>query len=296
MMPHVKTLNLVGAGRVARTLASLWSGSRTFAIQDVLAGSPGNARAAVAFIGGGAAVETIEVMRPADAWLIATPDREIVGCADRIAALPVLREGDVVFQCSGSIASQELAKAADAGAHVASVHPLKSFVDPSDAVRTFSGTYCAAEGDGDALAILTPAFEAIGGVVRTIDPEFKAIYHAASVVVCNYLTALLESGLRCYTKAGLDRDIATRMMTPLVTGTLENVLELGTARALTGPIARGDDRVVARHLAALYAWDGRIAAIYRELGMVAIDLAREQGEADAAALSRLEALLERKRS
>ena len=55
------------------------------------------------------------------------------------------------------------------------------------------------------------------------------------------------------------------MMEPLVRETLENVLALGTARALTGPIARGDDAVVKRHLEALSAWDARIAAIYREL-------------------------------
>ena len=65
----------------------------------------------------------------------------------------------------------------------------------------------------------------------------------------------------------------------------------GTARALTGPVARGDDPVVKRHLDALDGWDERIAAIYRELGKVALDLSRAQGTADAEALARLEKLL-----
>jgi predicted short-subunit dehydrogenase-like oxidoreductase (DUF2520 family) len=68
---------------------------------------------------------------------------------------------------------------------------------------------------------------------------------------------------------------------------------MGTARALTGPIARGDDAVVARHLEALGAWDAGVAALYRELGAVALELAREQGEAEADALARIEALLKR---
>ena len=289
----MKTLNVIGAGRVARTLGSLWSAKGTFATQDVLAGSIDGARSAVAFIGAGTASGAIETMRAADVWMIATPDREIVNSADRLAKVGLLRAGDVVFHCSGSIASLELSAAAAAGAHVASVHPLKTFADPHDAVRSFGGTYCAAEGDTAALDVLVPAFEGLGGRICKIDPQFKTIYHAASVIVCNYLTALLETGLRCYAKAGLDRATATRMMEPLVRETLENVLELGTARALTGPVARGDELVVKRHLVALDAWDERIAALYRELGMVAVDLAREQGEADGGALARLEALLRR---
>ena len=291
MMPSMKTLNVIGAGRVGRTLASLWNSAATFAIQDVLARTAGSAQAAVAFIGAGHASAALESLRAADVWLIATPDREIAGAADRLASAGLLRDAGVVFHCSGSIASLELRAATAAGARVASVHPLKSFADPREAVRTFAGTYCAAEGDSEALSMLVPAFEAIGGRICRIDARHKTLYHAASVLVSNDLTALMESGLRCYEQAGLDRETATRMMEPLVRGALDHVLALGTVRALTGPIARGDDPVVKRHLETLGAWDERIAAIYRELGKVALDLSRAQGSADAAALERLEKLL-----
>jgi predicted short-subunit dehydrogenase-like oxidoreductase (DUF2520 family) len=288
----VKTLNVIGAGRVGRTLASLWSEKHTFEVHEVLDGKAEGARAAVAFIGDGAAVAAPENMRPADVWMITTPDRSIVQSAEKIAAARLVRAGDIVFHCSGSMSSGELGSASALGAAVASVHPLKSFADPREAVRTFPGTYCAIEGDRAALDVLVPAFERIGGRISEIDPRFKTIYHAASVIVCNYLTALLETGLRCYEKAGVRRDDATDMMEPLVRETLGNVLELGSADALTGPIARGDDAVVARHLQALEAWDGRIAAIYRDLGVVALELARKRGEAEDAALARIERLLE----
>jgi predicted short-subunit dehydrogenase-like oxidoreductase (DUF2520 family) len=205
----------------------------------------------------------------------------------------VLRPGDVVFQCSGSLPSSELKAVAPQDVYVGSVHPLKSFAETAEAVRTFAGTPCAAEGDRAALQVLVPAFERIGGRVSEIDPRFKTIYHAASVIVCNYLAALLETGLRCYEKAALDRATAMRMMEPIVRETLENVLKLGTARALTGPIVRGDVTVVANHLRALDAWEPRVGAIYRELGAIALDLARERGEADTDALARVEALLNR---
>jgi len=133
--------------------------------------------------------------------------------------------------------------------------------------------------------------ERIGAIVSNIDPGFKTIYHAASVIVCNYLTALLETGVRCYEKAGFTREDALRMIEPLVRETLDNAFKLGTVQALTGPIARGDHAVVARQVEALGAWEPRIAAIYKDLGAVAVDLARAQGEADAGALAAIERVL-----
>lgn len=286
----MKTLNVIGAGRVGRTLASLWEEKRTFRIQDVLDGTEQGARSAVAFIGDGKPASALDSMRAADVWMVTTPDREIAGSAGKLAAAGLLREGDIVFHCSGSLTSGDLAPAAARGAFAASVHPLKSFADPRDAVRTFSGTYCAAEGDAAALEVLGPAFARIGGRLSHIDPQFKMVYHAASVIVCNYLTALLETGLRCYEKAGLPRETARDMMEPIVRETLDNVLRSGTAAALTGPIARGDTEVVEREIEALAGWDERIAEIYRSLGVMAVELARARGEADREALDRIDAL------
>lgn len=291
MAAGMKTLNVIGAGRVGRTLASLWVEKRTLSVQDVLDGTAQGARAAVAFIGDGTPAAAFAEMRPADLWMITTPDRHIVDSCQALAAAGLLRASDIVFHCSGATPSSELSAARAAGCAVASVHPLKSFADPRDAVRTFAGTHCAIEGDATAVEVLRPSFERIGGLVAELDPRYKSVYHAASVVVSNYLAALMEVGLRCYEKAGLPRDTATKMMEPIVRETLENVFEIGTTRALTGPIARGDDAVVAKHLKSLAQWDACVTAIYRELGLVALELSRAHGEAEPAALERIHSLL-----
>lgn len=289
----MKTLNIIGAGRVGRTLAALWRQHQVFAIQAVLNRTPGSTRDAIQFIGAGAAVDTLPAMPPADVWLLATPDGEIAQAAAALATSGVLRAGDVALHCSGALASGELHALHAAGVHVASVHPLKSFADAGAAVRSFAGTFCTAEGDAAALALLTPAFEKIGARVTTIDASSKTLYHAASVMVCNYLTALMEAGLQCYDKAGLPRDTASAMMEPLVRETVDNVFKLGTVKALTGPVARGDHAVVQRQMEALRDADPRLAAIYQALGAVAVDLSRRQGTADGAALDVLTTLLAR---
>jgi predicted short-subunit dehydrogenase-like oxidoreductase (DUF2520 family) len=291
----MKTLNIIGAGRVGRTLAALWRQHRVLDIHDVFNRTPQSTRDAVSFIGAGRAVETLAAMRPANGWMLATPDGELLRVAASLAASGLLRAGDVVFHCSGALPSSQLRASLMAGVHVASVHPLKTFADPQDAARTFAGTYCVAEGDAAALAPLKLAFEQIGARVSAIDPQHKTIYHAASVIVSNYLTALMEAGSQCYEKAGLPRDTAAAMMEPLVRETVDNIFKLGTVKALTGPIARGDAAVVERQVRALQAFDPRIADVYQALGRQAVDLSRAQGGAPALSLQVIEELLHPKK-
>ncbi len=289
----MQTLNIIGPGRAGRTLGALLQRAGLCAVQDVLSAEMATAESAVTFIGAGRAVRVLRDMRPARLWLLTPPDAAIGPVATALAAAAQVRRGDVVFHCSGSQASDILAPLTAAGALLASVHPLKSFADPATAVQTFSGTYCAVEGDALALQKLTPLFEQLGAKLAVIDPAGKTLYHAASVLVCNDLTALMEAGLRAYEQAGIERHAAQKMMEPLVRETLDNVFALGTMRALTGPVARGDAGVVARQLAALNTLDPRIADAYRALNRIALDLARGQGGASAEALDAVEQALKR---
>lgn len=277
-------LNIIGPGRVGRTLGALLQRAGLCAVQDVLSAEIATAESAVTFIGAGRAVRVLREMRPAHLWLLTPPDAAIASVATALAATGQVRKGDVMFHCSGSQPSSLLAPLAEKGAFIASVHPLKSFADPATAVQSFQGTYCAAEGDPAALEVLTPLFQQLGAQVAVINPAGKTLYHAASVLVCNDLTALMEAGFRAYEQAGIERTTAQKMMEPLVRETLDNVFALGTTRALTGPVARGDAGVLVRQLAALQTLDPRIADAYRALNHIALDLARAQGGASAAAL------------
>lgn len=230
-------------------------------------------------------------MRPAQIWLIATPDAAIADVAAALAAARILRAGDIVWHCSGALSSAELAPVREAGALVASVHPLKSFADPEVAVQTFVGTWCTAEGDEPALAVLLPLFIAAGAQVARIDPAGKTFYHAGAVLACNTLTALIEAALRSFERAGLSRDTAMTMMAPLVRETLDNVFRLDTATALTGPVARGDAGVVEQQLAALRLADGDVAEAYRTLSVIALDLAKARRGVTDSAETRLREIL-----
>ncbi|MGH6692595.1 MAG: DUF2520 domain-containing protein, partial [Gammaproteobacteria bacterium] len=190
---------------MGRACGHMWARARAFAIQDVLTRSRESAAEAVKFIGAGRAVGRLEEMRRADAWMIATRDDVIAASCATLAASGKVAPGDIVFHVSGATPSGDLQPVKDLGALVASVHPIKTFTDAGLAVKTFRGTYCGAEGDGAALAVLRPAFERIGAKVFDIIPDMKPVYHAAGVFACNYLAALMEAALRAHEQAGIPR-------------------------------------------------------------------------------------------
>ncbi|HBF51100.1 MAG TPA: DUF2520 domain-containing protein, partial [Massilia sp.] len=216
------TLNIVGAGHVGRTLGRLFAAHGVFAVQDVLTRSFDTANAAVAFIGAGQAVAGIADLRPAAVWMLAVGDDQIAPTCAALAGAGLLKDA-VVFHCSGAKASSELQAAIDAGASVASVHPVRSFADPEGVAAAFSGTWCGVEGNADALALLTPAFEAIGARLVAIDAAAKTVYHAASVFAANYLVTVLDAALRAYVAAGVPEAVARELARPLASESLANV-------------------------------------------------------------------------
>ncbi|HEV7617083.1 MAG TPA: DUF2520 domain-containing protein [Burkholderiaceae bacterium] len=282
-----RTLNIIGAGNVGKTLGRLWTLNQTFVCQDVLNRSIGSSQRAVSFIGAGRAIDDYADLRPADVWMIAAPDDQIMQCAEQLAHAGSLSAGSVVFHCSGALLSSELRAVQRLGAAagcalpavggalpaVASIHPIRSFAVPAEVVQSFTGTWCGIEGDQRALDVLIEGFSAIGAHLVPINTDFKMLYHSAAVFASNYLVTLLDVALQAYAKAGISDDVALNMIEPLVRKTVDGIFQVGPEKALSGPIARGDLETAARQYRAVAAWDKRYGALYKRLGRLTADLA-----------------------
>ncbi|MCH9671879.1 MAG: DUF2520 domain-containing protein [Gammaproteobacteria bacterium] len=284
------TLNIIGAGRVGRTLGRLIHTRELATVCVALSTQRPNAREAVEFIGAGAPVTAWSDVPPADITLISTIDGALGQAADALLAAGAIAPNSVVFHCSGSKPATVLAKLRGAGASIASVHPTKSFAEPQRAVRTFKGTYCGFDGDLAALNVLGPIFEALGAHVFSIRSEHKTLYHAAAVMVSNNVTAIIDCALELYADAGVEQELAEKIISPIVQEASQLALRLGCSSALTGPISRGDPSTVAAHLDAL-APNPDVDAVYRALGKRLVALSAEQGIAPNASLSAIRELL-----
>jgi predicted short-subunit dehydrogenase-like oxidoreductase (DUF2520 family) len=283
-------ISILGAGKVGATLGRVFARAGC-EIGDLSNRSRASAEQARTIIGSGRIVDTPQELGPAEILMVAVGDNALYGIAEALAGSPAVAPGAVVFHCSGAAASSVLGPLRDRGARVASVHPVKTFTDPVRDAETFAGTWCGIEGDPEAIERLSVLFEGAGARLFPVAGERKLTYHAANVFLCNYLVPLIEAGLQCYARAGVPSEVAAQAAEPLMRATIENALEGGGARALTGPIARGDDQVVAAQLRALEEADPRLAELYRVLGLRAADLAEAKGAAPAERLAAIRRLL-----
>jgi predicted short-subunit dehydrogenase-like oxidoreductase (DUF2520 family) len=281
---------IIGPGVVGRSIGRLLH-ERRFRIAAVAGRSPAHVRAALEFIGAGRAARSPAVAaRSGEVVFLTVPDRMIRPVCDQIAAAKGFRRGAVAIHCSGVHDASVLSAARERKALVAALHPLQSFASPEAAVKAMKGTCFTFDGDEAAAPVAAKIVEALGGRMVRVRPESRALYHAASCVLSNYLVAVADLGMIMLELSGMEKAQAARAARPLLAGTVENIGKVGVPAALTGPIARGDVGTVARHLAALRLLPREIQRLYCSLGLYTVRVARRKGtlnQADARSLIRL---------
>jgi predicted short-subunit dehydrogenase-like oxidoreductase (DUF2520 family) len=265
----MKTLNLVGAGRVGKTLARLWHDKQLVQIQDVLTTSSHSAVQAVSFMGCGHAVTQLSEMRQADLWMLAVPDQQITKSATAMAAALKEHAPTHAFHCSGALASDQLVSLKATGWSVASAHCILSFAEPAKAMQQFAGTVCGIEGDATLATELHTLFAATEAQCFAIQAEQKLLYHAAAVFATNFLPVLQQTAEDLWSQSGLPAVFLPQLRERLLHNAVDNVLALGPAAALTGPAARGDTELVRRQAKALENWDTATAQAYKALSELA---------------------------
>jgi predicted short-subunit dehydrogenase-like oxidoreductase (DUF2520 family) len=195
--------------------------------------------------------------------LLCVPDAEIAPAA---AAVPV-RDGRLVGHVSGATTLAPLAP------HEAfSLHPLMTVTSDAPA-GVFAGAGAAVAGSTDrAREQAEELATALGMTPIEVPDADRAAYHAAASIASNFLVTLQAAAEQLL---GHDRDV----LVPLVRATVENWAELGPERALTGPIARGDEATVARQRAAVAERAPQLLATFDALAAATRDLAGRKAPA-----------------
>src|SRR3954462_13667852 len=194
---------------------------------------------------------------PADVVLLAVPDGEIAGAAAAIAP------GRLVGHLSGATTLAPLAP------HEAfRLHPLMTV--PGDGASFAGATAAVAGSTGRALRVATELAERLGLRPVEVADADRAAYHAAASIASNFLVTLEGAAERLAATAGVDR----AALVPLVRAALENWAALGPERALTGPIARGDEATVAHQREAVAQRCPELLGLFDALAAATRDLAR----------------------
>ena len=271
MVKEKPIINVIGAGHLGKTIAKLISIHAAGTIQGIVNTSLSRSQAAVQFIGQGNAYASIAELPPADLTLITTPDDKIQACCEQLAVVPQLTVGSIVAHCSGSLSSQVLISVKQRNCGIASVHPMNSFSDPANNVMQYAGTYCAVEGEPVASELLCTLFQKIGSVTYVLDSRKKGLYHVAGVLASNYCVTLCEEAIHCLMEAGVDHDMALKIVQHLMQATSAHLIQTTSpSTALTGPIHRGDVNVIQEHLKVIT--DDERATVYKILGLMTLKM------------------------
>lgn len=184
-------------------------------------------------------------------WLC-VPDVAIAKTADWIVGQRGDLYGQIVVHSSGALDRTVLARALQAGARTASVHPMMSF--PTRLAVPLAGTRFAVEAaDEVTRRALFTLVRRLEGKPFVIDSAGKAMYHAGAMFGSPLLVATLAAGVRCLRAAGLAEREALELLAPMAAATVANVQRQGLARSFSGPVARGDAATVKLHRRALAA-------------------------------------------
>jgi len=178
--------------------------------------------------------------------LIAVSDPAIGEVADRVARALDGLDAALLHTSGARTGESAMASAACARMRRGSLHPL---VAVTRRTRGFRGLPFAVEGDaaGDARGIA----RALGGVVLDVPAGEKPAYHALATMVATGVVALVERAAVEMERRGGDADAMREAYGRLARSAAENVAGAPLAEVLTGAVARGDDALVERHLAAL---------------------------------------------
>jgi predicted short-subunit dehydrogenase-like oxidoreductase (DUF2520 family) len=199
---------------------------------------------------------------PADcgALVLCVPDTEIGAAAEATAGA-----APFVGHTSGATPLSALEPARRAGSAVFGWHPLQTFTGPEDSAA-FAGAGCAVAGSTpDALAFAAGLARCLSMTPFELDDAGRAAYHAAASIASNFLVTLQAAAEQVAVGAGLTPEEARALLAPLVRRTAENHAALGAERALTGPVARGDEATVVAQREAVEQAAPELLALFDEL-------------------------------
>jgi predicted short-subunit dehydrogenase-like oxidoreductase (DUF2520 family) len=219
---------------------------------------------------------------------LAVPDGAVPEVARALASTETAIPRTVGFAHVSGVLGLDALAALEIHHAVGSFHPLRSF-PRRQPPTAFEGIVVAIEASRPALARrLERIARDLGARPRKVAGGDRVLYHAAAVLASNYGVALLGVAASLLEEIGWTEPDAVAGLLPLMSGALAEAGRIGVAGALTGPVRRGDVAVVEQHLVALEGLRRRrggppVVDLYRMLGAIALEIAKEAGLEPAAA-------------
>lgn len=238
-------------------------------------------------------LNNIDGVSKSNVVFICTPDDEIKNVAKEIYDYNIQNsstEKDIIknkifIHFSGAKTLNVLSYLKNSGGFIASLHPIKSFASIEDSVRTIFNTFYGVTYPKNCPEILKKFINdfvnLLEGKIIEVEDSKKSIYHAAACVASNYLVSLINYAVFLHHKISINEKDSIDGLIGLIEGTINNIKKLGTKKALTGPIARGDIGTIKQHIKSFKKYlKEEDYLVYKVLGVETANIAYQNGWID----------------
>lgn len=207
-----------------------------------------------------------ELMEKAHYIFITTPDDQIESIWNEMLNFDLTNKK--IFHMSGCLSSSIFTNCRDKKARCYSLHPLFSFADKKSS--NLKEIIFSIEGDN--IEKIEQFLHKANIHYFVMEKQNKPLYHASAVFVSNYVVALAKIAETLLSQCGLDKSLCAKGIYPLMKSVLLNINQKGIDDSLTGPVSRGDIDTIKLHIDNLPKYKD----IYKELGLVALEIGKEQ--------------------
>lgn len=241
---------IIGAGRIAYSLTSALL-KEGYIVDVIISRKINSAKALAEKFGVKKYSDDISVIsKSVNVFFLTVPDSEIKKTAVQLSKLKLKYSTAFFIHLSGAEDISVLVPLKLKGGKTGSLHLMQTF--PSKKIVSINNVNSAIEtNDESTYKFLLQLCSDLQLIPFRIDSKDKTYYHLAGVFASNFLAGNLFNAQKLLSLNNIDEQKYFNVLSSTIQSTLQNIKTVGPAKALSGPVDRGDIKTIRKHISSL---------------------------------------------
>ncbi len=239
---------IIGAGRIAYSLTSALL-KEGYIVDTIISRKINSAKALAGKFGVKKYFDDKNLIsKSVNVFFITVPDSEIKKTAVQLSKLKFSTAFFIHFSGAEDISVLNPLKVK--GGKTGSLHLMQTF--PSKKIVNIKNVNSAIETNDDSMyKFLLQLCSDLQLIPFRIDSKDKTYYHLAGVFASNFLAGNLLNAQKLLSLNNIDEQKYFKILSSTIQSTLQNIKTVGPAKALSGPVERGDIKTIQKHIYSL---------------------------------------------
>jgi len=241
---------IIGAGRIAYSLTSALL-KEGYIVDAIISRKINSAKALAEKFGVKKYSDDINLIsKSVNVFFITVPDSEIKKIAVQLSKLKIKFSTAYFIHFSGAEDISVLNPLKVKGGKTGSLHLMQTF--PSKKIVNIKNVKSAIETNDDSMyKFLLQLCSDLQLIPFRIDSKDKTYYHLAGVFASNFLAGNLFNAQKLLSLNYIEEQKYFDILRSTIYSTLKNIKTVGPAKALSGPVDRGDIKPIRKHISSL---------------------------------------------